>query len=57
MPAAPDRSTIRAESTRGEPMKSLRLLLRFLTVGGLVLLLMIPLTMIRGPAKIGRAHV
>jgi len=29
-------------------MKSLRLLLRFLTVGGLVLLLLVPLTMIRG---------
>ncbi|AKC85617.1 cell envelope integrity protein CreD [Pseudoxanthomonas suwonensis] len=29
-------------------MKSLRLLLRFLTVGGLVLLLLIPLSMIRG---------
>ncbi|UNK57618.1 cell envelope integrity protein CreD [Pseudoxanthomonas daejeonensis] len=29
-------------------MKSLKLLLRFLTVGGLVLLLLIPLTMIRG---------
>ena len=29
-------------------MKSLKLLLRFLTVGGLVLLLLVPLTMIRG---------
>ena len=29
-------------------MKSLKLLLRFLTVGGLVLLLLIPLMMIRG---------
>lgn len=29
-------------------MKSLRLLLRFLTVGGLVLVLLVPLSMIRG---------
>lgn len=32
----------------GQTMKSLKLLLRFLTVGGLVLLLLIPLSMIRG---------
>ena len=32
----------------GQTMKSLKLLLRFLTVGGLVLLLLIPLTLIRG---------
>lgn len=32
----------------GQAMKSLKLLLRFLTVGALVLLLLIPLTMIRG---------
>ena len=32
----------------GQTMKSLKLLLRFLTVGGLVLLLLIPLMMIRG---------
>ncbi|MBO9715672.1 MAG: cell envelope integrity protein CreD [Pseudoxanthomonas sp.] len=36
-------------------MKSLRLLLRFLTVGGLVLLLLIPLSMIRGLIQ-DRAH-
>ena len=35
-------------SNRGIDMKSLKLLLRFLTVGGLVLLLLIPLLMIRG---------
>ncbi|TQM17986.1 inner membrane protein [Pseudoxanthomonas sp. 3HH-4] len=35
-------------SNRGIDMKSLKLLLRFLTVGGLVLLLLIPLVMIRG---------
>ncbi|WP_372013059.1 cell envelope integrity protein CreD [Pseudoxanthomonas sp. 10H] len=36
-------------------MKSLRLLLRFLTVGGLVLLLLVPLSMIRGLIQ-DRAH-
>ena len=35
-------------SNRDIDMKSLKLLLRFLTVGGLVLLLLIPLLMIRG---------
>ena len=35
-------------STGAKSMKSLRLLLRFLTIGGLVLLLLIPLLMIRG---------
>jgi len=35
-------------SNRGIDMKSLKLLLRFVTVGGLVLLLLIPLMMIRG---------
>ena len=49
MPAPCGRRTLRAViHIRGEPMKSLRLLLRFLTVGGLVLLLLIPLMMIRG---------
>ena len=46
---------MRPSSIRGMPMKSLRLLLRFLAVGGLVLLLMIPLTMIRGLIE-DRAH-
>ncbi|UWX03534.1 inner membrane CreD family protein [Pseudoxanthomonas sp. NC8] len=36
-------------------MKSLRLLLRFLTVGGLVLVLLVPLSMIRGLIR-DRAH-
>lgn len=35
-------------SNRGIDMKSLKLLLRFVTVGGLILLLLIPLMMIRG---------
>ena len=39
---------MRSVSNRGIDMKSLKLLLRFLTVGGLVLLLLIPLMMIRG---------
>ncbi|MDR7069041.1 inner membrane protein [Pseudoxanthomonas japonensis] len=39
---------MRPVSNRGIHMKSLKLLLRFLTVGGLVLLLLIPLMMIRG---------
>lgn len=39
---------MRPVSNRGIDMKSLKLLLRFLTVGGLVLLLLIPLLMIRG---------
>jgi len=39
---------MRPVSNRGIDMKSLKLLLRFLTVGGLVLLLLIPLMMIRG---------
>ena len=49
MPAPCGRRTLRAViHIRGEPMKSLRLLLRFLTVGGLVLVLLVPLSMIRG---------
>ncbi len=39
---------MRRVSNRGIDMKSLKLLLRFITVGGLVLLLLIPLMMIRG---------
>lgn len=48
LPVAPSHWTMRPVSNRGIDMKSLKLLLRFLTVGGLVLLLLIPLMMIRG---------
>lgn len=37
-------------------MKNMRLLLRFLTVGGLVLLLLVPLTMIRGTIEERQAY-
>ncbi len=43
-------------SNRGIEMKSLKLLLRFLTVGGLVLLLLIPLMMIRGTIQEREAY-
>ncbi len=48
LPVAPSDRTMCSVSNRGIDMKSLKLLLRFLTVGGLVLLLLIPLMMIRG---------
>ena len=43
-------------SNRGINMKSLKLLLRFLTIGGLVLLLLIPLMMIRGTIQEREAY-
>ena len=43
-------------SNRGIDMKSLKLLLRFLTIGGLVLLLLIPLMMIRGTIQEREAY-
>lgn len=43
-------------SNRGIDMKSLKLLLRFLTIGGLVLLLLIPLLMIRGTIQEREAY-
>ena len=47
---------MRPVSNRGIDMKSLKLLLRFLTVGGLVLLLLIPLMMIRGTIQEREAY-
>ena len=47
---------MRRVSNRGIDMKSLKLLLRFLTIGGLVLLLLIPLMMIRGTIQEREAY-
>ena len=45
-PCSPQRSILQLQ--RGWTMKSLKMLLRFAIVGGLILLLLVPLTMIRG---------